>query len=526
MKTNVKKISLLFVSLALISCNNTISTNTPQLNKEDFSDLNKEYVFTSKSLSQSYLKRKIEKWLDTASESPSPDGPKLVKELSYARYKYSDLFCDIVTEDPGIVDDINSVQAVQDRKEIDDPFSQFIDGCNSTTVRGEFQVNTYTTGSQAAPAVAFDLNGDFIISWASNGQDGSSDGVYAQRYFSNGSLKGSEFQVNITTTNFQTNPSVAVESDGSFVIAWMDGSNDGSNLGIFARRFDSDAVPLGSDFQVNQYINGNQLNSILAMDSDGDFVVTWHDNNHDGNGYGVYGRRYDSNAVPLGSDFQINTYTTGFQYFHSVAMDSAGDFVVVWQSKEQDGSAYGIYGQRYDSIGNPAGTEFRVNEYTTGSQAYPTVAMDSQGDFVVTWMSGLWTGSNQEGDGYGVYARRYDSSGTPISSEFLVNTYTTGSQGWSQIAMDSSGNFIISWNDYYDHDGSGYGVYGQRYNNAGDPVGSEFLVNTYTTGTQAYSRVAMDHNGDFIITWGSQDNQDGDDYGAFAKRYNSFGEAL
>ncbi|MEH2165449.1 MAG: tandem-95 repeat protein, partial [Nostoc sp.] len=44
----------------------------------------------------------------------------------------------------------------------------------------EFKVNTYTTNSQSNPTVAMDAGGDFVISWTSDGQDGSGNGIYAQ----------------------------------------------------------------------------------------------------------------------------------------------------------------------------------------------------------------------------------------------------------------------------------------------------------------------------------------------------------
>ena len=60
-------------------------------------------------------------------------------------------------------------------------------------------------------------------------------------------------------------------------------------------------------------------------------------------------------AQPVGGEFRINSYTTGYQYFPGVAMDAAGHFVVVWQSAGGDGSGYTIFGQRYDSAGTPRG---------------------------------------------------------------------------------------------------------------------------------------------------------------------------
>ena len=106
--------------------------------------------------------------------------------------------------------------------------------------------------------------------------------------------------------------------------------------------------------------------------------------------------------LPVGSEFRVNTYTTSGQRYPSVAMDSDGDFVVSWQSLGQDGSSYGIYAQRYDNAGVAQGAEFRVNTYTTSQQFYPSVAMDNDGDFVVSWQSFEQDGSND-----GIYAQRY-----------------------------------------------------------------------------------------------------------------------
>jgi hypothetical protein len=73
----------------------------------------------------------------------------------------------------------------------------------------------------------------------------------------------------------------------------------------------------------------------------------------DGSYRGVFGQRYDSTGLPVGSEFQANTYTAYDQYLPAVAADGAGNFVVVWESLRQDGSYRGVFGQRYDAAGAP-----------------------------------------------------------------------------------------------------------------------------------------------------------------------------
>ena len=161
--------------------------------------------------------------------------------------------------------------------------------------------------------------------------------------------------------------------------------------------------------------------------------------------------------VPAGPEFPVNTYTTSHQRPSSLAMDTAGNFVVAWDSAAQDGSAYGVFGQRYDALGTPRGAEFRVNTYTTNFQGLPSVAMDASGNFVVAWGS-----SSQDGSSYGVFGQRYDALGTPRGAEFRVNTYTLAYQSLPLVALDAAGNFVVAW-ESSNQDGSGYGVFGQRF---------------------------------------------------------------
>src|SRR5262245_41770048 len=85
-------------------------------------------------------------------------------------------------------------------------------------------------------------------------------------------------------------------------------------------------------------------------------------------------------------------------------------------------------------------TEIQVHQTTTGSQATPAVAIGANHGFVVTWAA-----DGQDGNGYGVFARVFDSTGQPVTVEFMVNTYTTGDQYEPAIASDGAGNFVVVW---------------------------------------------------------------------------------
>src|SRR4029079_10704233 len=101
----------------------------------------------------------------------------------------------------------------------------------------------------------------------------------------------------------------------------------------------------------------------------------------------------------------------------AVAIDAEGDFVVTWQSLNQDGAYNGIFAQRFSAAGSPAAFEFQVNTYTMFFQVRPAVALDADGDFVIAWES------YRDGSGYGIFAQRFDSAGVRAAAEFQVNSF-------------------------------------------------------------------------------------------------------
>jgi hypothetical protein len=358
--------------------------------------------------------------------------------------------------------------------------------------QNEFKVNTYTTGNESHPTVAMDSAGDFVVVWQSSYEDRSGYGIYAQLYGAGGNLVGSEFRVNTYTTNNQINPSVSMDSAGDFVVAWQSFYQDGSGYGVYAQRYNATATAQGSEFQVNTDTLSTQSNPSVAMDSTGDFVVAWQSLSQDGSSYGVYAQQFNSAGAP-GGEFQVNTTTANSQGHPSVAMDSSGDFIVAWQSYGQDGNKYGIFAQRYNNARVPQGSEFQVNTYTIGFQRNPSVAMDAAGDTVITWQS-----YGQDTSKYGVYAQRYDPNGLIQQSEFLVNTFTTGNQALPSVDMDATGDFIVAWQSY-GQDPSQYGVYAQRYLAVGTPPAIT-LINQPVSFTAHQGPALIDANIDLTDT--------------------------
>lgn len=394
-------------------------------------------------------------------------------------------------------------------------------------VGAQFEVNTYTQGPQqtAAPPQQYapqktvaisPSTGNYVITWSSQNEDGSGWGVYAQMYSASGTPIGTQFQVNTYTQGDQEDSAVAMNAAGDFVITWASNGEDGNGWGVYAQMYSAAGTPIGSQFQVNTYTQSDQMNPSIAMDAAGDFVIAWSSNGEDGAGWGVYAQLYNAAGAPVGSQFQVNTYTQGDQEYPAVAMDPAGNFVVTWSSNGEDGNGWGIYAQMYNTAGTPVGSQFQVNTYTQGDQEYSSVAMDAAGAFVITWSS-----NGEDGSGWGVYAQTYSAAGTPVGTQFQVNTYTQGDQEYSSVGMDRAGDFMIAWSSNGE-DGSGWGIYAQAYNAQGVAQGAQFQVNSYTQSDQEWPSVSMAPDGEAVAVWNSN-NEDGNAWGVYAQQYTENG---
>ncbi|MDZ4055528.1 MAG: hypothetical protein U1D69_00935, partial [Polynucleobacter sp.] len=327
----------------------------------------------------------------------------------------------------------------------------------------EFLVSATQTGNngQIRPASGIADNGDFAVAWFS----WDSLGTYSQRFNAQGNSQGSLIQLaGNTSATFHT---LAMARNGDFVM----GRNKHSLAGIYAQRYNAQGEPQGTEFRANTDTSAEVGASNIAFAENGDFVVVWESGGWsasglDGDGIGLFARRYNAQGEPQGTEFQVNSETTFDQSAPKIAMNGAGDFVITWESGDwsagtngPDGDTIGVFARRFNALGEPQGDEFQVNNSVAGGQIDPAVAMAENGDFVITWM-------NHGGSPSGIYARRYNAQGTPLGGEFPVSIYSHSDPA---IAMAADGRFVISWGGNNPQDGY-QDVFARCYDPAGNPI--------------------------------------------------------
>ncbi|MEM8644753.1 MAG: Ig-like domain-containing protein [Pseudomonadota bacterium] len=378
-------------------------------------------------------------------------------------------------------------------------------------VFGERQANTTTEHEQANSHVATLADGGFVIVWHSYRQEAEDNytyGVYGQRFDANGNALGDEFQINTAVADQQTNPQVAALSDGGFVVSWTDaGGLDGSGQGVFQQRFGADGARVGSEAQVNGYSSSTQNQPAMTQLANGDYLVTWQSYNNTaagGSSYDIFGQVFGSDGSTIGSEFLINSEVAASQETPAVTALASGGFAVSWTSQTSgdagDGSSDGVFQRLYDgSSYAPLAAEQQVNSYTQNPQEAARMAALADGGFVTVWQS-----SGQDGSGAGVYGQRFDASGAPVGQEFRVNDQLSGSQHQVDVAALSHGGFVVVFSDNSGRDGSGEGVYAQQYDANGHRIDGALQVNSEISSAQYQPAVAALEEGGFVVSWTSQ----------------------
>jgi hypothetical protein len=315
----------------------------------------------------------------------------------------------------------------------------------------EFQVNGVSEGNQGEPAVAAG-GGGFVVAWQGPGLD--QEDIFLRLFDPNGRPAGDELPVNSSTAGRQLYPSIAANG-ATIVLAWESREivEDVNKTFVHAQVCEPNGAAVGGQITPDTATYDGRYPA-AAMDSSGRFVVVWM---QDRSSHPIMARRFDPNGAPITDVFRVNAKNITSLTRPSIAMNSAGYFVVAWDGDPNRASDDDIHARLYDPNARPMSEPFIVNTLRTGAQQWPQVAINEAGQFVVVWEHG--TGDpNAATD---VFARRFDATGQPIGDQFPLSSYTQGRQQHADVAVAADGSFIAAW-ESEGQEGSSYGVFAQR----------------------------------------------------------------
>jgi Ca2+-binding RTX toxin-like protein len=334
--------------------------------------------------------------------------------------------------------------------------------------------------------------GGYVATWA------VADTIHVQRLDADGALIGAPVLIENFSVNFNPVDLKAVGlSDGRFVITWLRFVDISVGFLPYSCWFDQDGNVL-ADPAVMGYA-GHAYQPVTAPLGDG-YVASWME--------AISPNQMQIKAVVFGGpdsidvpEFTVAT-TTSSQTGLAVAslVSATPTFVVAWSEDLDVGKPGAIKAQRLAVDGTPLRPELTVGiAASLGSIVdVADIAALPDGGFVVVWHS-----DKEVMYDFDIYFQRFDADGNKVGSETKVNTYTLDTQAGASIAALAGGGFVVAWTSA-GQDGSGSGVYAQRFDTTGAPVGVEFQVSTTTLGKQYAPSIAASGD-DRLILWSMED---------------------
>ena len=199
-----------------------------------------------------------------------------------------------------------------------------------------------------------------------------------------------------------------------------------------------------------------------------------------------------------GTEYAVVGNMIGEQMWPDAAISTTGGYIV-WQDNATDGDGWGISAKRIDSTLTGYNSSFRVNVQGTNDQENAHVALLKNGGAAFVWQGGL--------KGYQhIFARYLSATNTWLTTnDLVVSTFTNNFQVNPAVAVLNNSNVVVVWNSYNQYtSNSMFDVYAKILSPSGATVKSEFLVNQFTSFNQRSPSVTALTNGGFVVAWVSE----------------------
>ena len=278
-------------------------------------------------------------------------------------------------------------------------------------------------------------------------------------------------------------------------------------------------TPAGEPFRINAPEDVFDFFPTVAMDADGDSVVSWFHINQDFSDGWPVARMFDPQGNPKGPEFQVNTVPQA-QFEPHVDMNDDGSFEVAFLN-----NSGALYVRSFDPAGNPHGPEFAVNDGLPGNSIgggypYADIASLQDGGFVIAFTQNLPGGTNA------IFARRYDADDQPAAPAYRVDSAAGQAGGMDvEVAVNDKDEVMVAWRQRTNpFDTSGVSdLYARVFSDTDVPAGPQFLID----GGGDHSVPALSGtNRNFVVTWRDSGGVHGAPQSIRARRFNHRGNAL
>ena len=355
------------------------------------------------------------------------------------------------------------------------------------------------------PDVAYG-NNEFLIAWE-EGQPwwpphtwGFKQGIRASMYDLNGIKIVDDQLIFSDGTLFYRNENPSIDfGGGKYFVAWEHyaptANPSATTEDIKARTVvrNGDQLALGSVIDVCTATDC-QADANVQYDSvNNRFCVVWEDARNGETNYNVYGRLYDTNGNPVGSEKGIATATYS-QCEPAVAFDPIHEqYMIVWEEGiTGNNGPFSIKAGIFDENLNQIGSTITI---ATGSDAvdynFPSVEFCAQTQrFLVTWnnddiSTGDWWGN--------IWGKIFDSSGNVVVNTFEIKS---GEYVRTDIVPYFSSSFFVSFNSK-GTSASGL-IWGKMVKSNGTIFGGDIQLSLSSSALADWANLGVGNNKIFV----------------------------
>ncbi len=280
-----------------------------------------------------------------------------------------------------------------------------------------------------------------------------------------------------------------------------------------------DGAALGVPVLVSETESGKHTQPHCQAFSDGKVVVTFS-TCHGAGECDAFVQVFKADGTPLGATLAANQATVGGQATTDSPLTfSNGAFAAVWHDENGDGAGWGVKARLFAKSLTPVGGEFPINKVTAGNQHWPS-AVESNDEWLVLWAQEL-NDTSQD-----IRFRKFNKEGKPVAgaAERRANQNTEGSQSAPDAVGLDGGRLAIAW-EAEGVDGSDTGVALRLFGLDLSPEGAEIQVNQWVPQMQEAPTVGFAAGAKTIaVAWTSFGQEEVED--VYARVFSSEGVPL
>jgi hypothetical protein len=346
-----------------------------------------------------------------------------------------------------------------------------LEGRQLLSLGAEFPINSLTRAAETSPVTASSSNGSSIAVWEHS--FGTGIDLQAQRFNAQGAKVGPQLFIAGKVGVSMTQPSVAMDAQGDFVVSWTQSPGSGGS-DVFAQKFNANGVAINGVVPVGVGTFAETQPSV-GMDAAGDFVVAYtrNTNNTTPN---VFAKVYNT-----GSQLLSVTPVGGTEFVEdapSVAVAPNGLFDVAYQFHPNTNTV-DVFASRYAFNGALLG-EFEI---AGGGPAVgaPSIAIDNHDNAVVAYQQ-------FDGNNWDIFARRLNSTNT-VGGVITVQATSVNEMTPSVALEGNAGAFVVAYQSFSSVDVT-------------EVNASNVVISTHTAGAGRYSpHVSINGQNEYFVVY-------------------------